>query len=95
MNMRTSKRTVTFRHPFFLDQPDQLLPAGDYLVETDEELVEGLSFSAYRRVATHLYVHPRAGVTQMLVVNPAELAAAEARDAAVAEVCDFPNDGGG
>ena len=95
MNIRTSKRTVTFRQPFYLDQPDRLLPAGNYMVETDEELVEGLSFSVYRRIATHIYVHPKPGVTQMLVVSPAELAAAEARDAAAAEESASPNDSGG
>lgn len=49
MTTRTSKRTVVFRRPFVLGGFDEVLPAGAYNVETDEELLEGISFPAYRR----------------------------------------------
>lgn len=32
------------------------LPAGDYVIETEEELIQGLSFLAYRRISTSLHV---------------------------------------
>ena len=47
MTIRTSTKTVTFRRPFWLKGVDRLLPPADYRVVTDEELIEGLSFSAY------------------------------------------------
>ena len=33
--------------------------AGEYTIETDEELIEGLSFPAYRRILTLLCLQPR------------------------------------
>jgi hypothetical protein len=44
MTMRTRSKTVTFAFPFLLKGVDRVLPAGDYRVVTDEELIEGLSF---------------------------------------------------
>jgi len=45
MTTRTNGRILTFAHPFLLKGVDRELPAGDYRVVTDEELIEGLSFS--------------------------------------------------
>jgi hypothetical protein len=60
------------------------LPAGSYEVVTDEELIEGLSFPAYRRVATTMLVPAESflGLVEMLTVDPPSLAAAVDRDAA-------------
>jgi len=54
--IRTSEMTVTFTRPFVIDGFEQELPPGDYVVETEEELLQGLSFPAYRRVSTTLHV---------------------------------------
>jgi hypothetical protein len=35
---------------------DEVQPPGTYAVNADEELIEGLSFLAYRRVATTIYL---------------------------------------
>lgn len=83
MAIRTTSRAVTFHRPFVLDGFDEELPAGTYVVDTDEELLEGLSFPAYRRVATliHLEAHTgRPGLRQTLTIDPASLDAALARD---------------
>jgi hypothetical protein len=40
---------ITFKHPFRIRGIDRLLPAGGYEVITDEEMIEGLSFAAFRR----------------------------------------------
>jgi hypothetical protein len=57
--MRTTRESITFDHPFSLAAVDKLQPAGTYAVDIDEELIEGLSFLAYRRVATnHLPATP-------------------------------------
>ena len=50
--MRTTTRTVTFIHPFNLSGTDEAQPAGTYMVETDEELLQASSIPAYRRIAT-------------------------------------------
>ena len=44
MLSRTTTRTVTFLMPFSVAAANQELPAGAYLVETDEELIQELSF---------------------------------------------------
>src|SRR6185295_18120733 len=48
MGQRTTSKTVTFALPFLLKGVDRVLPAGDYRVVTDEELMEGLSFPPAR-----------------------------------------------
>jgi len=88
MTTRTSEKTVTFRKPFVLGGFEKLLPAGAYRVETDEELLDGISFSAYRRVLTllHLPTKPgQLGLTQTLTIDPNELDAALERDRAASE----------
>ena len=59
------------------------MPAGTYRVDVEEEQIDGLSFLAYRRLATFIRV-PVAGrgdCTQSLLVDPKELEQALARDA--------------
>lgn len=80
MNTRTKRETVTFSHPFSLDGLSKALPAGDYEVVTDEELIEGLSFPVYRRVATMMMVPTKTGATEMLTVDPLKLAELKERD---------------
>jgi hypothetical protein len=88
MTTRTRKKTVTFRRPFVLGGFDEQLPAGAYRVETDEELLEGISFAAYRRVLTLIHLHAKPGqqgLTQTLTIDPNELDAALERDQATSE----------
>ena len=85
MTTRTSKKTVTFRRPFVLGGFDEVLPAGAYSVETDEELLEGMSFPAYRRILTVIHLNARSGhpgLTRTLTIDPNELDAALERDRA-------------
>jgi hypothetical protein len=64
------------------------LDAGTYRLVVDEELIEGLSFTAYRRVATHLEI-PAISVAmarrQFLQVSSAEIDEALARDGTSSE----------
>lgn len=84
---RTNRKTMKFGNPFVIERGGRLLPAGAYEVLTDEELVEGLSFPVYRRVATMMLVPaPSGGAIEMLTVDPAALAAAVARDIAATDV---------
>ena len=80
---RTTLTTVTFARSFVIDGFDQELPAGDYTVETEEELLRGLSFPVYRRVALTLHVdripgHP--GLKEAWRIDPEALDAARLRD---------------
>jgi hypothetical protein len=81
MTTRTTSKTVTFAHPFLLKGVDRKLPAGDYRVVTDAELIEGLSFPVYRRVSTMIFVpgHSTSSV-EMVTIDPQELEAAQERD---------------
>ncbi len=45
---RTKRSALTFSHAFTLEGGERSFPAGVYEVVTDEELIEGLSFPAYR-----------------------------------------------
>jgi hypothetical protein len=85
MSIRTTETTVTFRRPFTLGALDGPQPAGTYRLVVEEEQIPGLSFVAFRRVATLLHVpgDPVPGGTRQVVsVLPDELAEAVAADAA-------------
>ena len=75
MSVRTVRETLTFTHPFSLAGTDEVQPPGTYTVQTDDELIEGLSFLAYRRVATVILVpmRGRPGSLQAITVDPREL----------------------
>ena len=82
MLRRSRDRIWTFNRAFALNGVDRMLPAGRYRVVTDEELIEGLSFPAYRRVATMMFVPGANGSSlEMVTIDPAELQAAHERDA--------------
>ena len=94
MKIRTSKKTVTFRRPFVLGGFDEVLPAGAYSVETDEELLEGISFPAYRRILSVIRLHAKPGhpgLTQTLTIDPNELDAALKRDQVPAGISARPS----
>jgi len=83
MTVRTPRTTISFSQPFKLRDLDDIQPAGDYLLDTDEELIESLSRLAYRRVATLLHLPSTSrpqGRTEVLSVSPAELDAALEKD---------------
>jgi hypothetical protein len=84
MSVRTSHKTVTFTRPFSLSRLDKVQAAGTYTVETHEELLPGVSFPAWRRIATLLFLPSRPGgafVEQMVDIDPLELEAAQEKDA--------------
>ena len=84
MTMRSRKETVTFQHPFRIKGIDRLLPAGGYEVITDEEMIEGLSFASFRRVATMIMVPaaaPRNSAMEMISISSIALSDAQRFDA--------------
>ncbi|MBR0906844.1 hypothetical protein [Bradyrhizobium liaoningense] len=85
MTIRSRRETVHFKHPFRIRGIERVLPAGSYEVVTDEETIEGLTFSAYRRVATMITVPTEGacGTTEMLSIGSIDLANAQAADASI------------
>jgi hypothetical protein len=81
--MRSRRETVTFLHPFRIRGIDRLLPSGAYEVITDEEMIEGLSFPAFRRIATMIVV-PAAEQSltmEMISIGSVDLSDAQRTDA--------------
>jgi hypothetical protein len=83
---RSRRETITFKHPFQLGGVEGLLPAGAYDVVIDEEMIEGLSFASYRRVATMIMVPcapPHTSSMEMLSISSIELSDAQRIDASI------------
>ena len=84
MTTRSRRETVHFKHPFRIRGVDRLLPAGAYEVVTDEEMIEGLSFPCFRRVATMIMV-PGASLNissmEMISISSVDLSDAQRIDA--------------
>ncbi|MCA1476999.1 MULTISPECIES: hypothetical protein [Bradyrhizobium] len=86
MTIRSRRETVIFRHPFQIRGIARTLPAGAYEVVTDEETIDGLSFAAYRRIATMITVPAEGarGTMEVLSIGSVDFADAQAADASIA-----------
>ena len=83
MLTRTTTRTVTFTRPFKLAGFDEVLPAGSYEIETDEIMLQDVSFPVWRRQSAYMRMPAgpgQPGAVQTLTVNPNELDEALYRD---------------
>jgi hypothetical protein len=84
MTMRSRRETFHFRHPFRIKGIDRLLSPGAYEVITDEEMIEGLSFPCFRRVATMMMVPgaaPNRASMEMISISSVDLSDAQRIDA--------------
>jgi hypothetical protein len=85
MTNRITTRTVAFRHAFMIEGLDGWQPAGRYVIEMEEELIQELSFPAWRRLHTAIRLPQRPGALvteQVASVDPKVIEAALAIDAA-------------
>jgi hypothetical protein len=83
MAKRTTSKIVTFTKPFVLADFDEVLPAGNYVVDTEENLIDGLSFAAYFRSTPTIYLPSASanpGLWRTMNVDPKELDMALTRD---------------
>jgi hypothetical protein len=78
-----------------VDGFEQELPAGDYVIETEEELIQGLSFPAYRRVSTTLHVDRipgRPGQKESWQIVPEALETALVLDGVASRTADLESE---
>lgn len=61
MTVRSTRMTVNIPQAFSLRGCGQTLKPGIYLVETDERLLESLSFCSYQRTKTFIHLHRKLG----------------------------------
>ena len=83
MSLKTTRSIATFNEPFSLRNTEGIQPAGEYNVYVEDELIPGLSRTAWRRISTLLQM-PSISSSQehsrLVVVSPAELEAALMKD---------------
>ena len=83
MTTRTTQTTVRFSSTVLLPGLDVPIPAGDYLVDHDEESIDDLSRVAWRRTGAFIHI-PAIGspslTRQMLPITPADLDSALEKD---------------
>jgi hypothetical protein len=83
LTIRTTRTTVSFRNPFTLQNVEGVQPAGEYVVLIDDELIDGLTRIAYRRLVT-LFQTPAISASkrkvELVSVSQTELDAALMKD---------------
>jgi hypothetical protein len=92
MSMRSTTSAVEFKHAFVVPGSNKEFPPGRYEVLVEEELLEGLSFAAYRETGVYLMIYGKghnSGPTEMRPISSAYLAMALKSDAAL----DAPAEG--
>ncbi|TPL65102.1 hypothetical protein [Mesorhizobium sp. B2-3-15] len=81
---RTTRSIAHFTAPFMLGGLEGQLPAGDYDIDRDEELIEGMSRLAWRRVATFIHLPAKAVnnplTSQLVAIDHLDLETALVRD---------------
>jgi len=85
MTIRTTSKFVLFNHAFKIGLWSQSHPPGSYRVDTDEELIEGLSFIAYKRKLTVIHLpsnYKSKHLTRALTVCASDLDIALKKDKA-------------
>jgi hypothetical protein len=83
MTMRSRREIVHFKHAFRIKGIDRQLALGAYEVITDEEMIEGLSFPSFRRVATMIMVPgapPQRSAIEMISISAVDLSDAQRID---------------
>lgn len=87
--MRTTTKTVTFQRPFILDGFSELLPAGTYTIETEEEPLDSMIVAAWRRVSTTVRVRVD-GAIECRAIDPDALHEALMRDSTQGVSGNYP-----
>lgn len=78
MLSRTKQSVVRFSEAFSLVGVEQILSPGEYTIIEDQELIEGISWLAYRRVGTFIELPPcrsNGHMMQMVSIDHGDLEA--------------------
>lgn len=84
---RTTSTAVTFTHPFRIGNDPRELPAGVYMLHTQEDISRGAFEPVYVATSVDLVVEESWG-TSTRIVRPSDLEAALARDLAQLHLVD-------
>jgi len=91
MSSRTTTSIVLFFHPFVVAGYTDELPAGDYEVLADDEVILSSSSAAYRRKTTFLLINWPAGKSERRAVDHQDPELALAQDQANANLTVIKN----
>ena len=80
MLSRTTTSLVTFVHPFVMAGYNDELSLGSYALFAEDEVLQSLSFTAYRRTSTHLLIKLKNGGSELRPIDHRDLEMALARD---------------
>jgi hypothetical protein len=83
LTIRMTRCVATFNEPFSLRNAEGVQPSGDYNVYVEDELIQGLSRAAYRRVSTILQLPSISSPqeqSRLVSVNASDLEAALMKD---------------
>jgi hypothetical protein len=76
---RLISTTVIFVRPFILDGFDALQWPGSYVVDTEQELIDSPSVTAWKRISTVMQLNRHGGI-ECVPINPDQLSEALRRD---------------
>jgi len=91
MSSRSTTSIVTFLHPFVVAGYADELPAGEYEVLADDEVILSHSFAAYRRTATFLLINWHTRKSELRLVDHRDLELALEQDQANANTNAIKN----
>ncbi|MBB3135679.1 hypothetical protein FHS26_003425 [Rhizobium pisi] len=83
MTIRTTQTVVRFSSPFRLPGFDMAQPAGEYRVDYDEELIDGISRLAWQRVGAFIHlpaIATQSSTQQMMPIHLSDLENALEKD---------------
>jgi hypothetical protein len=83
LTIRTTRCLASFAEPFSLRNVEGVQPPGDYNVYIEDELIQGLSRAAYRRVSAILQlpsISSPQDQSRLVSVNASDLKAALMKD---------------
>ncbi|MGY6549096.1 MAG: hypothetical protein ACXIU7_08830 [Roseinatronobacter sp.] len=70
MDTRTNWSKLTFRQPFVLPGSEVVFAPGEYDLVTEDERLQGLTFTAYRRISAFLEVPVGACFPERMELRP-------------------------
>lgn len=80
MTIKTTRTVVSFNEPFSLRNVEGVQPAGSYAVCFEDELIEGLSHAARRRISTTIQIPSTSSSPRLVAIQQTDLDATLMKD---------------